>query len=114
QAVNDFRTAIRYLKPGKQVYYPDNTITDCYFGLAKCMRILNIPDSAITYYVNAVENDYVVQQFIITKESSYYNSAQIRTLLEEASALIWKEYQHAGDDILKSRLAYQLLWITEL
>lgn len=114
QAVNDFRTAIRYLKPGEQMHYPDNTITDCYFGLAKCMRILNIRDSAITYYVNAVENDYVVQQFIITKESSYYNSAQVRTLLEEASALIWTEYQHAGDDILKSRLAYQLLWITEL
>lgn len=114
RAVNDFRTAIRYLKPGDQVHYPDNTITDCYFGLAKCMRILNIQDSAITYYVNAVENDYVVQQFIITKESSYHNSAQIRTLLEEASALIWTEYQRSGNDVLSSKLAYQLLWITEL
>jgi CHAT domain-containing protein/Flp pilus assembly protein TadD len=92
---------------------PDNTVTDALHGLAACYRAQGKTDTAIDCYVQAIENDYLVQQLIVSKESNYYNSQHARSLLYEASNLLWHAYEEAAEDKRQS-IALQLLWITEL
>lgn len=92
---------------------PDNTVTDALHGLAACYRSQGNTDTAIDCYVQAVENDYLVQQLIVSKESNYYNSQHARSLLYEALNFLWEKYERAPAD-KKNSLALKMLWITEL
>lgn len=92
---------------------PDNTVTDALHGLAACYRAQGKPDTAVDCYVQAVENDYLVQQLIVSKESNYYNSQHARSLLYEALSLLWEKYEGAPA-AQKNALALKMFWITEL
>ncbi len=93
--------------------FPDNTVTDALRGLAAVYKGRQQDDSAILCYKRAIENDYLVQQFIVSKQSNYYNSSNSRVVLQEALLLLWKKYQ-AGDPAMQQARAMQMLWLTEL
>lgn len=92
---------------------PDNTVTDALHGLADCYQAQGKTDTAADCYIQAVENDYLVQQLIVSKESNYYNSRHARNLLYEALDLLWNMYRQA-DTGQQQALALRMLWITEL
>ncbi len=114
QAKQEFLTAINLLNPKGLATYPDYTITYSLVGLAKVYTKTKQIDKGIDYYLQAILNDYVVQQFISAKKSSYYNSAKNRKMLSAVSSLLYQQIQAAGNAEKKQHYAFQLLWATEL
>lgn len=109
-----YRKVMELFAPGRVLFtFPDHTITAALCGLARCYAGTKQEDTAIDYYVKAIENDYLVQQLIVNRQSSYLNSKDNRVVLQEAMALVWKRYQPAAIRE-KEQLALRLLWITEL
>jgi len=109
-----YRKVMELFAPGRQLFtFPDHTITAALYGLARCYARLGQPDTAADYYIKAIENDYLVQQLIVNRQSSYLNSKDNRIVLQEAMALLWKMYQQAAGNE-REQLAIRILWITEL
>lgn len=114
RAIEAFHNAIDLLKPNEVALYPDYTVTYSFTGLGEAYLQLHQPDSAIAYYLKAVQNDYLVQQFITTKKSSYYNSARNRETLQKLSDVLYRQLLSTADKKQKETYIYQLLWATEL
>ncbi len=113
-SLSDFEKA-RHLLAGKttDILFPDNTITDVLSGMARCYWKLGQKDTAVKLYIKTIENDYRVQQFIVSKESNYFNSANNRTMLNEVLNKLSELYEGATKEH-KPSIAMDMLWCIEL
>lgn len=93
-------------------YIPDYTFTNALFGKAKTYEESNI-DSAIHYYIYAVENDFRTQQLISSSESHLYNNSWSKNIVDRALKILYSKYPESLPEE-QSTLATTALWLTEL
>ncbi len=106
----NFKKGLQYFQFGGSAFYPDNTVTALYFGLAKSLKLQNA-DSSLYYYQLAMGNDYYTNQLVSTSINSLQNSAVIdEGMNHEAINEFYQQYKLTGkEEYLKKQL-----WLMEL
>lgn len=109
-SVANFKKGLQYFQFGGSRYYPDNTVTTLYSGLAKSLK-MNNTDSSLYYYQLAIENDYYTNQLVSTSVNSLQNNAVIdESLNHEAVNAFYQQYKLTG----REEYLQKQLWLMEL
>ncbi len=106
----NFKTGLQYFQFSSSTFYPDNTVTALYFGLAKSLKLQNA-DSSLYYYQLAMENDYYTNQLVSTSVNSLQNNAVIdERMNHEAIHAFYQQYKLTG----REEYLQKQLWLMEL
>lgn len=106
----NFKTGLQYFQFSSSTFYPDNTVTALYFGLAKAL-MLQHTDSSLYYYQLAMENDYYTNQLVSTSVNSLQNNAVIdERMNHEAIHAFYQQYKVTG----REEYLQKQLWLMEL
>ncbi len=106
----NFKLGLQYFQFSGSAFYPDNTVTALYFGLAKSLKHQNA-DSSLYYYQLAMENDYYTNQLVSTSVNSLQNNAVIdEGMNHEAINAFYQKYKLTA----KEEYLQKQLWLMEL
>jgi CHAT domain-containing protein len=105
----NFLQGLQYFPIDGFGFFPDNTVTGLYGGLAKTLEA-KLPDSSLYYHRMAVANDYYCSQLISSSVNSLQNSTNDEQVTEQALLFYKEQYQRKR----KSLLLEELLWLVEL
>lgn len=104
-----FRKGLQYFQVNGNGFFPDNTVSSLYHGLARAMKLNT--DSSLYYYQLAVANDYYSNQLVSTSANSLQNSIGVdETMNDEAVHAFHQQYLQTKN---KTYLQKQL-WLMEL
>jgi len=106
----NFKKGLLYFQCSSNGFFPDNTVTALYFGMAKALKQQNT-DSSLYYYQLAIENDYYTNQLVSTSANSLQSRIAIdETMNEEAITAFYQQYKLTG----KKEFLQKQLWLMEL
>lgn len=104
-----FRRGLLYFQVSGKGFFPDNTVSSLYYGLARAMKLNT--DSSLYYYQLAVANDYYSNQLVSVSANSLQNSVVVdETMNDEAVNAFHQQYEQTKN---KAYLQKQL-WLMEL
>jgi CHAT domain-containing protein len=104
-----FQQAITQFIQAPQIYFPDNTVTAAYAGLAQAFQQKG-SDSALHYHQLAVENDYYTQQLITTSASSSNFLVRETAMSQAAIEAMQQAYQKTNNPLWLQKQC----WLMEL
>ncbi len=109
-SIANFRKGLHYFQYSSNGFFPDNTVTGLYFGLAKALKQQNT-DSSLHYYQLAIANDYYTNQLVSTSANSLQNSVVAdEEMKDEAISAFYRQHQRTG----KKEYLQKQLWLMEL
>ncbi len=109
-SLSNFKQGLQYFQFSSNAFYPDNTVTALYFGLAGSLKLQHT-DSSLYYYQLAMENDYYTNQLVSTSVNSLQNNAVIdEGMNHEAIHSFYLQYQLTG----KQEYLQKQVWLMEL
>lgn len=104
-----FRKGLQYFQVNANGFFPDNTVSSLYYGLARSMKLNT--DRSLYYYQLAVANDYYSNQLISVSANSLQNNVAVdETMNDEAVNAFHQQYEQTKN---KAYLQKQL-WLIEL
>ncbi len=104
-----FRKGLKNFQISSTGFFPDNTVSSLYYGLARAMKLNT--DSSLHYYQLAVANDYYSNQLVSTSANSLQNIVAVdETMNDEAVHAFHQQFQQTKN---KDYLQKQL-WLMEL
>ena len=106
---NNFTTGLQYFSIESTGFFPDQTVTALYAGLARSYK-KQLADSSLFYYQLAVGNDYYCKQLITSSANSLQSIIKNEEVHQEAIQFFHEQYQQTKNNSLLERQ----LWLMEL
>jgi CHAT domain-containing protein len=106
---NNLKTGLQYFSIDSTGFFPDQTVTALYAGLARSYK-KQFVDSSLFYYQLAVANDYYCNQLITSSANSLQSNSRNEELHQEAIQFFHEQYQQTKNSSLLERQ----LWLMEL
>jgi CHAT domain-containing protein/tetratricopeptide (TPR) repeat protein len=106
---NNFKDGLQFFSIHSIGFFPDQTVTALYAGLARSYKV-QLADSSLFYYQLSVANDYYCNQLITSSANSLQSSSRNEEVDKEAIQFFHEQYQQTNNSALLERQ----LWLMEL
>lgn len=106
---NNFKAGLQFFSIDSSGFFPDQTVTALYAGLARAYKE-KFADSSLFYYQLAVANDYYCNQLITSSANSLQSSIGNEEVPQEAIQFFHERHQQTKNNSLLERQ----LWLMEL